>query len=49
VRDAIHQIAPSLSAIAKAGTTIAFFEGARLQKLCAQSPEHVIAVLERLG
>jgi CRP-like cAMP-binding protein len=49
VRDAIHQIAPSLSAIAKAGTTVAFFEGARLQKLCAQSPEHVIAVLERLG
>lgn len=49
VRDAIHQIAPSVSALARAGTTVAFFEGARLQKLCAQSPEHVIAVLERLG
>jgi CRP-like cAMP-binding protein len=49
VRDAIHQIAPSVSALARAGTTVAFFEGARLQKLCEQSPEHVIAVLERLG
>ncbi len=49
LRDSIHQIAPSLTAIARAGSTVAFFEGARLQKLCEQSPEHVIAVLERLG
>ena len=49
VRDAIHQIAPSVTAIARAGTTIAFFEAARLQKLCERSPEHVAAVLERLG
>lgn len=49
LRDTIHRIAPSLTAIARAGTTVAFFEGARLQKLCEQSPEHVIAVLERLG
>jgi CRP-like cAMP-binding protein len=49
VRDAIHQIAPSLTAIARAGTTVAFFDAARLRKLCERSPEHVVAVLERLG
>ncbi|MFO0761706.1 MAG: Crp/Fnr family transcriptional regulator [Byssovorax sp.] len=49
VRDAIHQIAPNVSAIATAGTTIAFFDAERLQKLCLRSPEHVVAVLERLG
>jgi hypothetical protein len=49
VRDAIHQIAPSLTAIAQAGTTIAFFDAARLRNLCEASPEHVVAVLERLG
>jgi CRP-like cAMP-binding protein len=49
VRDAIHRIAPSVAAIARPGTTVAFFEGARLQKLCERSPEHVVAVLERLG
>jgi len=49
VRDAIHAIAPSYAAIARAGSTVAFFEGTRLQKLCERSPEHVIAVLERLG
>jgi hypothetical protein len=49
VRDAIHRIAPSVAAIARPGTTVAFFEGARLQKLCERSDEHVIAVLERLG
>jgi CRP-like cAMP-binding protein len=49
VRDAIHQIAPSVTAIAKAGTTVAFFDAARLRKLCERSPEHVVAVLERLG
>lgn len=49
VRDAIHQMAPAVTAIAQPGTTIAFFEGARLQRLCERSPENVIAVLERLG
>jgi ABC-type sugar transport system ATPase subunit len=49
VRDAIHQIAPSVAAYARPGTTVAFFEGTRLQKLCERSPEHVVAVLERLG
>ncbi|MBX3186160.1 MAG: Crp/Fnr family transcriptional regulator [Labilithrix sp.] len=49
VRDAIHHIAPSVAAYALPGTTVAFFEGTRLQKLCERSPEHVVAVLERLG
>jgi CRP-like cAMP-binding protein len=49
VRDAIHHIAPSVAAIATPGTTVAFFEATRLQKLCERSPEHVVAVLERLG
>ena len=49
VRDAIHCIAPSVAAIARPGTTVAFFEGKRLQKLCERSAEHVVAVLERLG
>ncbi len=49
VRDAIHQIAPSVTAIAKPGTTVAFFDAARLRALCERSPEHVVAVLERLG
>jgi CRP-like cAMP-binding protein len=49
VRDAIHQIAPSVMAIARAGTTVAFFDAGRLQQLCQRSPESVIAVLERLG
>ena len=49
VRDTIHRIAPSVAAIARPGTTVAFFEGSRLQKLCERSPEHVVAVLERLG
>lgn len=49
VRDAIHQIAPNVAAIATAGTTVAFFDAARLQQLCQRSPEHVVAVLERLG
>ncbi len=49
VRDAIHCIAPSVAAIARPGTTVAFFEGTRLQKLCERSAEHVVAVLERLG
>ena len=49
VRDAIHQIAASTTAVARAGTTVAFFDAGRLQKLCARSPDHVVAVLERLG
>jgi CRP-like cAMP-binding protein len=49
VRDAIHRIAPSVTAVARPGTTIAFFDAVRLQKLCERSPEQVIAVLERLG
>jgi CRP-like cAMP-binding protein len=49
VRDAIHRVAPSVTAIARAGTTIAFFDAARLQQLCERSPEQVVAVLERLG
>ena len=49
VRDAIHRIAPSVTAIARPGTTVAFFDGEKLQKLCERSPEHVVAVLERLG
>ena len=49
VRDAIHQMPPAVTAIAQPGSTIAFFEGARLQRLCERSPENVIAVLERLG
>jgi CRP-like cAMP-binding protein len=49
VRDAIHRIAPSVAAVARPGTTVAFFEATRLQKLCERSDEHVVAVLERLG
>jgi len=49
VRDAIHRIAPSVTAIARPGTTVAFFDAERLQKLCERSPEQVVAVLERLG
>ncbi len=49
VRDAIHRIAPSVTAIARPGTTVAFFDGTRLQRLCERSPEQVVAVLERLG
>ena len=49
VRDAIHRIAPSVNAIARPGTTVAFLDAVRLQKLCERSPENVVAVLERLG
>jgi CRP-like cAMP-binding protein len=49
VRDSIHKIAPSVTAIARPGTTVAFFDGNKLQQLCERSPEHVVAVLERLG
>jgi CRP-like cAMP-binding protein len=49
VRDAIHRIAPALTAVARAGTTVAFFDAGHLQELCERSPEQVVAVLERLG
>lgn len=49
MRDTIHAIAPSVSAFARAGSTIAFFDGPRLQKLCEKSAASVVAVLERLG
>lgn len=49
VRDAMHAIAPATSAVATAGSTVALFDAAMLQRLGERSPEHVIAVLERLG
>jgi hypothetical protein len=49
VRDAIHRIAPAVTAIARPHTTVAFFDAARLQALCERSSEQVVAVLERLG
>jgi CRP-like cAMP-binding protein len=49
VRDAIHRIAPAVTAIARPQTTVAFFDAARLQALCERSSEQVVAVLERLG
>lgn len=49
VRDAVHRVAPGFTAVARAGTTVAFFDAGRLQKLCERSPEQVVAVLERLG
>jgi len=49
VRDAIHRIAPGVTAIARPGTTVASFDAARLRELCDRSPEQVVAVLERLG
>jgi CRP-like cAMP-binding protein len=49
VRDAIHGIASGVQAVARPGTTIAFFDADRLRALCLRSPAHVVAVLERLG
>jgi CRP-like cAMP-binding protein len=49
VRDAMHEIAPATAAIAKAGSTVAYFDAGMLKKLGERSPEHVVAVLERLG
>jgi CRP-like cAMP-binding protein len=49
VRDSLHQIASSISAVAKPQTTVAFFDAQKLRKLTDRSPENVIAVLERLG
>lgn len=49
VRDAMHAIAPPVTAMARPGATIAFFDAEMLRKLAEKSPEAVIAVLERLG
>lgn len=49
VRDAMHEIAPATSAVARAGSTVAYFDALMLKKLGERSPEHVVAVLERLG
>ncbi len=49
VRDALHEIPSGNSAVVRAGSTIAFFDGEKLRALGARSPEHVVAVLERLG
>jgi hypothetical protein len=49
VRDAMHAIAPATTALAKAGSTIAFFDAELLRALGLRSPEAVVATLERLG
>ena len=49
VRDALHAIAPSTSAVARAGSMIAFLSGELLRAVAERSPEQVVAVLERLG
>ena len=49
VRDAMHAIAPATSAVARAGSNIAFFDADMLRALGERSAEHVVAVLERLG
>jgi CRP-like cAMP-binding protein len=49
VRDAMHAIAPATSAVARAGSNIAFFDAEMLRALGERSAENVIAVLERLG
>jgi CRP-like cAMP-binding protein len=49
VRDAIHRVAPSVTAIARPHTTVALFDASRLRALCDRSTEQVVAVLERLG
>lgn len=49
VRDAIHGIASPFTTLARAGSTIAFFDGKKLLRLAESAPPHVAAVLERLG
>ena len=49
VRDAIHAIPTDSSAVARAGSTIAFFDAERLRALVAESGDRVASVLERLG
>jgi len=49
VRDAMHAISPATTVVAKAGSTLALLSADLLRKIAEKSPEHVIAVLERLG
>ncbi len=49
VRDAMHAIAPATTAVARAGSTVALIHAGLLRTLAQASPEHVVAVLERLG
>lgn len=49
VRDAMHAIAPATTAVARAGSIVALFDADMLRALGEKSPEHVVAVLERLG
>lgn len=49
VRDAIHAIASPFTTLARAGSTVAFFDAKKLRALAEASPPHVGAVLERLG
>ncbi len=49
VRDAIHAIPSPFTTLARAGSTVAFFDAVRLRALAESSPPHVGAVLERLG
>ncbi len=49
VRDAMHAIAPATTAVARAGSVVALFDADMLRALGEKSPEHVVAVLERLG
>ncbi|MCC7537350.1 MAG: cyclic nucleotide-binding domain-containing protein [Deltaproteobacteria bacterium] len=49
VRDALHQIPSGLTAVATKDSTVALFDAGRLRALGERSPDHVVAVLERLG
>jgi CRP-like cAMP-binding protein len=49
MRDALHQAPAPLTAIARAGTTVAFFDAERLRAIAALAPEQATALLERLG
>ena len=49
VRDALHAIPAGSTVVARPGATVTFFNAELLRQLGARSPEHVIAILERLG
>lgn len=49
VRDALHRIAATRTAVAEAGTTLVFFDADALRSLADRSPEQAVLVLERLG
>lgn len=49
VRDALHAIPSGHTIVARPGATITFFNADLLRQLGERSPEHVVAVLERLG